>query len=281
MKSKYRWIGMFWVFLVPFLFSCATTVPLKRVVQDEGATSFLLAYDLKGMGGQEKCSLALVQPGSRGRYSIPLDASKNIVEFEIPKPVDSNEWRAECLICKESGHWELNQFGMKNLTAYPGKVGFLGRFGMHLPAASASAPDKAPALEIVRGNREETRGALEVYSKTRPASWNERLVSAYDGKSWEPHGVTYKRGIVSHRNGPKVQLRAIDWSACESVEFASNPVPLGVLSYHVTYENDRFKSMKKVKDHYSFSGQYVECVENAIKNFEPGVAGLITYDMSL
>jgi hypothetical protein len=252
---------------------------MKETNGEGNQTTFLLDYSLKNSGSPENtksCALVISNFHTSTQYQIPLNASRNVVQVEAPE----GTYRIEELSCGRNAQWKLRNFHASSVIAHPQKINYLGRFSFEV-----SYREKTHELSLQKGDREETRKALISFARIQAPEWKERLVSAYNGKDWDPKFLEdekyYQRGTTRRFSGKKVQLNSLDFSSCEKKEFWKNPVPLGILSYRVSYENNQFVQLEKLAEHHSFSDDYVECVEAGLKEFHPGYSGSVRYDVNL
>jgi hypothetical protein len=73
----------------------------------------------------------------------------------------------------------------------------------------------------------------------------------------------------------------MNFQSCEIAEFKTNPAPLGVLSYKVTYDKGHFVSLEKQESKNTFSDTFVNCVESYLKSFSPGYSKKVEYQMNI
>jgi hypothetical protein len=252
---------------------------IKDVNDDDDRTTFLLNYDLQHFSEPswtKDCSIALTRLDTGAIDSVPVSLKKKQLEIEVPP----GKYRFGVLSCGHSEHWDLENFGEVSVTATERKANYLGRFGLEV------SKDKGTnELKINRGDREQTRKALTSAAQQRSPKWRRRVMSAYTEKAipekYLQSEAAYKRGSLSHVNGPKATLALMNFDDCEKAEFKINPTPLGILSYQVTYENDQFKTLKIEENQNSFSDSYIQCVESNLKSFKPGFSGKINYNVNL
>jgi len=287
-----NWFTMriFLLMLCALTSACSTVevMTLNELGEESDKTTFLLAYDLVGSSNAQnkgQCSIQLTNQNTQQHYQLALNAGKKALEFEVPEGV----YQIQSMFCDGGAKWELNNFGTKSISAFDGKANFLGHFVFRL-----SYHDKIHELSMNRGNREDTRAALLAFARTRSSNWKARVVSSYrgllgtrgaNGQGWDlkylESDANYKRGSISHVVGKPVHLNPMDFMSCEKSEFNLNPVPLGMLSYKLDFENNRLIKSEKIADKHTFTDAYVKCVEDAIKKFEPGTPGKVTYDLNL
>jgi hypothetical protein len=259
--------------------ACSTPpVGLKEVIDDSDRTIFLLNYEILKKGDPEWkgiCSIAITELASGSVYTLNMDSSKKMIQVEAP----AGAYRIGTLSCGRSDHWDLGNFGAISIQAYPGKVNYLGRFVFRL-----SVEKEIHRLSLDRGNRDETRKSLAQTAHNMSPRWRSRVVSAYNGGALEASYLenerNYHRGTTSHVVGKKVDLKSMKFDECEKTEIQTNPVPLGMLSYKVVYNQDQFVEMQRVKDIHSFSNSYIECVEGVLKSFKPVYSGQVEYDVN-
>lgn len=277
-KRSLKFLGLF---LVPYIFSC-TSAPLTQLKETDGEgnqTAFLLSYRFVNSGSPENtksCALVLRNFHASQKFQIPLEPSEKMIQVEAP----AGTYEVEELVCGRNAHWKMRNFHALSVVAHPQKINYLGNFSFDV-----SYREKTHELALQKGDREKTRKVLSQYAQNHSQEWRERLVSAYNGKGWElkylENETHYKRGTTRRFSGKSAQLKAYDFTECEKNEFWRNPVPLGELSYQVTYEHNQFVKLEKVADENSFSNEYIECVEEKLQALQPGYNGLVRYDVNL
>jgi hypothetical protein len=264
-----------------FGFGCASPqiAWLQPSSDEAGKTLFLMNYNLiapQNLEWKEDCVIHLKNRKTQTVYQAALKPNQNPLQVElVPGDYDIQD-----LSCGPSKKWDLNTFGAPEASAFEGKVNYLGHYTFLL-----SVQDQINHLTVERGDREKSLKALRQTSTDKSDHWKNRLVSAYNGKSiptsYLADEKAYKRGTTSLVVGEKAALSQMNFDACERKEFKTNPVPFGVLSYQVIYDNNHWVSSKPLKSAHSFSDAYVQCVEEVFRNFSPGYSGHVEYKVNL
>jgi hypothetical protein len=234
-----------------------------------------MSYDLilpEDANWRENCVVHIKRLENQSVYQAAFKPGQSIFQVEV----EPGDYKIENLDCGPSKKWDLDSFGAEKIVSIQKKVNYLGSFSFRVQVQGS-----LNQLDIGRGDREKTLKVLRQLSSRKPASWKERVVSAYNGKAIPPKYLSdeksYQRGSHSRVTGEKVSLKRMNFDECEKNEFKTNPVPLGILSYQVKYENNRWLESKVMQSAHTFSQAYLECLENVLKEFEPGYQGHLEY----
>lgn len=260
------------------LSSCATPpVHLGEAVEGVPRTSFLLNYTLSEQAegpAWDHCVITFNSLDSKATYEMALSSHRRSIRVEVPV----GDYAFKKLSCKQGGEWVLDSFGAPKVTAYSGKVSYLGSYGFKI-----SRQEKVYELSLDRGNREQMLGELRETVSHLSSKFHNKLVSAFNGRSMDMDfirdGKLAHPETVSHLVGEKVPLQHLRFDSCEAKEFHSNPAAVGPLTYHATFDRNEILKLEQLENRSTFTDGFIACVEKTIRSFQPGYSKPVSFDI--
>lgn len=252
--------------------SCASMRAGKTTGFDHltpASTLFAISLELKVNGDakvMESCLLQLKKTGELKPSYHAIDWQVGTLAFDL-KP---GEYRLEAIDCGRRGNWQLGNTIKRAFTIKPGLVQWFGKVFVDYDSVKDS-------LKTRVANRDEVRAAAIELLEKIPEMERGRMVSVYTRRSVSLETLRSRSStqrqvsIKKHESFTRLDTDQLmtKFDACDASEMKSNPLQLGLLSYTVNYHGSEFKNLEKTKSDHTFSEDYAECVEKALKQFRP------------